>query len=625
MCGIAGYATTGPGLAPGVLAALGGALAHRGPDAAGAVRFRADGARAADAEPAVAGLAHRRLSIIDLSPAGTQPMANEDERLWLTYNGEFYNFAEHRAELPARGHVLRSQTDTETILHLFEDHGLAGTLARMNGQYAFGLWDCRDRTLWLARDRLGKKPVYYVHQPDGTLYFASEIKALAAAGCFDRSALNLAALDEVWTVGCTVGTHTIYRDVHRLPPAHWLRWRDGKIETGRYWDTAFAAEPEPGRPLDELADELEALLSDAIRLRFVADVPVGVFLSAGVDSSLITALARRVMGAGLRAFTIGFRESDFDESAPAAAIARHLGVDHRVLTLNGDGTEEAEAVARQFDEPFGDSSALPTWAVSKLARAQVTVALTGDGGDELFAGYESFRQGLRIWGNARERAAFQRPLTWSERLWEWRVRQRGFEGGFMRLDGKLARRRRAQLFSPDFLTRVPPDAAACQRPPLLARTRGVDLRSRLQDVTFRTWLPDDFLRKVDIASMAHALECRSPLLDYRVVEFAARLPWSACYDEFGRGKRILRRLLERHVPAELVNQPKRGFGVPWERWCAGERGEQLRARWRRVAAPWFRPDAADWLYPAAGGASNFLAWNAFVTTVFLERQAEGRS
>ena len=613
MCGIVGYVGRSAGLSQPKLIRMRDTLSHRGPDGKGLVAWNATGRMCAEGEPLQVGLAHRRLSIIDLTEAGAQPMSNEDGSMWITYNGEFYNFQEYRKELEDKGHVFRSHCDTETILHLYEEYGLDKTLACINGMFAFGLWDARKKELILARDRAGKKPLYYAHLPDGTLLFASEIKALLASGLVDREQWDETALDQIWSFGYSAGQHTLYRQIRKLLPGHTLIWRAGQIAVRRYWQLQFGSAAESARPLSDWADELEVLLTDAIRLRLVADVPVGLFLSGGIDSSLIAALAARITNQQVRTYTIGFSRADYDESHHAVAIANELGVRNEVLFAEDDVLASANAVARQFDEPFGDSSALPTWLVAKLASQHVIVALTGDGGDELFAGYESFRQALRIWGGRDVRQRFERPLTRSEWLWTWKLRILGFDRGYPLLEQETGWRMRRRLFTHAFRRRNPYRAAYADRDELLRGSKGRDMLSRMQDVVFSTWLPDDFLRKVDTASMAHSLECRCPLLDHRIMSFAARLPFDALFDEGGRGKRIMREVLSRFVPRELFQRPKQGFSIPWEDWCAGAAASRYAQLWREERPAAFRGESVSDVFPDTPGGSRFLRWLAFCT------------
>ncbi len=613
MCGIVGHVGGAPGWSRATLERMREALAHRGPDGAGAIRWRPDGQPAAADEPAATGLGHRRLSIIDLSAAGAQPMANEDGSVWITYNGEFYNFQDYRAELEGQGHVFKSRCDTEIILHLYEEFGLEGTLARMNGMFAFGLWDARKQELYLARDRAGKKPLYYAHFPDGRLLFASEIKALWASGAIDRERRDETALDQIWLLGYTAGARTLYPQIQRLPPAHYLVWKAGRIAVRPYWKSPFGQEVWRDRPLEDLADELEALLADAIRIRLIADVPVGLFLSGGIDSSLVAALAAKVTGRRVQSYTIGFPDEDYNEAPVAEQVAAALGIENHRRVVHEDVLPYARDIARQYDEPFGDSSAIPTWIVSKLARQDMTVALTGDGGDEGFAGYDFLRQAVRIWGSGAQRRACQRSLTPGERFWELRLRVLGFRRGYPALERRIPLRLRRILLDPAFRRRNPLAAAFADRREWDAQMADADWLSRLQHLMFKTWLPDDFLRKVDTASMAHSLECRCPLLDHRVIEFAARLPFAAKVAPGGRGKHILRLILARHVPRELVERPKQGFMMPWERLCQGATARHLRAQWRAWARPPFQAAAADLIFPADDAGLNYAAWTGFAT------------
>ena len=617
MCGITGFASATDRFDTGLLDRASAVLAHRGPDDHGAEVWSATGKRPQEGAPFAVGLAQRRLSIIDLSPDGHQPMSNEDGSVWITYNGEFYNFGEFADELKAQGHVFRSRCDTETILHLYEQHGIEPALKRMNGMFAFGLWDSRRRQLILARDRLGKKPLYYALLPDGGLVFASEMKAILATGLIDRERIDAVALDQMWTFGYTMGERTIFEQIRRLPAANYAVWADGRLELHEYWDCPFGGAVDRRRP-DELADELDALLRNAIRLRLISDVPLGVFLSGGIDSSLITALAAKVAGADLGTFTIAFQEKEYDEAPFAQRISAHLKIRNTVLTVKDDMAGTFRGIAAHFDEPFGDSSAIPTYYVSKTARQHVTVALTGDGGDEVFAGYPWHREGLRLWGPAEMRRRAARALTFGERLRDVKLRMLGPQRGFSHVEKLLSLRRHEQVFSPEFLRLLKGVDSWRDREKWFSRVAGSDVLSQMQYVNIKTYMVDDILVKVDRMSMAHALECRSPYLDHRVVEFAARLPYEAKMDAAMRGKAILRRLLERHVPREMFNRPKQGFSVPWERWCRAGLGDELRARWAGLQHPYFNAKAADMLFPADGDGSPHLQWNAFATLTFLD-------
>ena len=612
MCGFTGFVGSRSPLDERRLATMNETLRHRGPDDAG-VRLWT--------EAPYAGLAHRRLSIIDLSPAGHQPMANEDESLWIAFNGEFYNFGVYRAELESCGHVFRSHSDTETILHLYEEHGIEETLRRMNGMFAFAIWDRREKTMVLARDRAGKKPLFFCSRPDGSLLFASEMKALLASGAVNDGPLDEIALAQIWTYGYAMGERTIYRNIRRLLPGHYAKWTEGRLDVREYWDCPIGLEPYSSRSPDDLTDELEHLLCDAIRLRLIADVPVGLFLSGGIDSSLVAALTVKVAGNSLRAFTIAFPQDEFNEAPYAAVIARHLGLEHVILRVDENLRDQFENIVRHFDEPFGDSSCIPTWFVSKLARRHVIVALTGDAGDELFAGYDSYAEGLRLWGDRRQRRLFARPRHGLDILWDLRSRMLGPTRRLNAWERMSLGWGRRCVFSTELLSRLNREEVDGDRERWYARISGQDLLSQMQYINLKTYLPDDILVKVDRMSMAHALECRSPLLDHRVIEFAARLPFSCKIDARGRRKEILRRLLARYVPEPLFERPKQGFAIPWQHWCQGAFREQLIRRWEAVCRPWFRPGLAARIFPDQEGTAGRLAWNAFTTTLFLESRS----
>ena len=609
MCGIAGHIGCDEGFAATRLLAMREALKHRGPDDAGTVRWRRDGSQPADDEPAWAGFAHRRLSIIDLSAAGHQPMSNEDGNMWITYNGEFYNFGDYRGELDRRGHVFRSHCDTETILHLYEDCGIEKTLAAMNGMFAFALWDAPRRKMFLARDRIGKKPLYYVHRPDGSLFFASEIKSFFAANLIDARRIDLPGFDQALTFGSALGAANVFEEVRSIPAGHFAVWENGRVEVTRYFDPPFARiEPEDGRSLDDLADELEQLLVDAIRLRLVADVPVGLFLSGGIDSGLVAALTARVLKKQLRAFTISFDQPEYNEAPHAVAVANALNLPITVTPVRADDVNLFEFVAGHVDQPVGDASLVPTHLVSRAARAGAAVVLTGDGGDELFGGYDAYRTALRLWQRGWPPSAPRQKHTWREQLWRTRLRLRGFERGYVALQSQFSLRQKKKLYRDGM------DAGKLHRQTVESRLGHFreaghrDMLSRMQNSDIQTLMVDVILRKVDMMSMACGLECRSPLLDFRVLEFAARLPFAAKMDPWGRGKYLLRKLLFRHAPEKLFDRPKQGFCMPWEHVCAGAYARQLGGRWSALDLPLLNREGGAWLFPDSGGSA-FRMWH----------------
>jgi asparagine synthase (glutamine-hydrolysing) len=619
MCGIAGFASENPLLDAATLNSMRDALTHRGPDDYGSIIWGPDGLLIpSDLEQGAVGLAHRRLSIIDLSSAGHQPMCNEDGMLWISYNGEFYNFKEYRQDLLQK-HSFSSNTDTETILHLFEEKGIENTLACINGMFAFALWDVRKRCLFLARDRLGKKPLYYVHRPDGALLFASEIKALLASSLVDANAVDPAALIQHWSYGYTTGEQTIYPQIKRLLPGHYGVWENGHFETHEYWDCPFGVGKVRSEPLPELADELESLLCDSIRLRLVSDVPVGLFLSGGIDSALIASLTCKKVGAGLNSFTIGFSHAAFDEAPYAAAIANHLGISNTMLPLAEDMLPSVPTIADHFDELFGDSSAIPTYFLCKLAREHVTVALTGDAGDELFAGYRTYAKALQLWGDSAQRRLFREPRSLIRAAMDEAFRWMQRHQLQTVLELQMPPRHLRKVLSPQIWHALGKASPYKERERWYGRTQDADLLSKLQYMNLKTYMVDDVLVKVDRMSMASSLECRCPFLDYRVVEFAARLPYYAKVDELGRQKNILRHILRKYVPDLIMDRPKQGFAVPWAEWCRGEFGATLREAWIQQNNPYHVRSAAKWLFPEGRDGNPFHQWYAFTVLRSFER------
>ena len=579
MCGIAGVLdpTSARDRLERNAIAMSDSIAYRGPD---------DHGLWSDPEAGIA-LTHRRLSIVDLSPAGHQPMVSADGRFIITYNGEVYNFQEMRPELEARGIRFRGHSDTEVMLEAFAAFGIATTVKRLIGMFTIGVWDRRERTLTLVRDRLGIKPLYWAKFGDLFL-FGSELKALRAhPGWTPRT--NRAAVAAFMRHNCIPAPHTIYEGVHKLEPGTILTLRPGgEPQTTRFWDARAIAQAGLANPLDandaELTDRLEALLRDAVGRRMVADVPVGAFLSGGVDSSAVVALMKAANAGPVRTYTIGFELPGFDETADAAAVARHLGTDHTELTVIAkEARDVIPKLTDMYDEPFADSSQIPTHLVSAMTRRHVTVALSGDGGDELFGGYNRYQLAS---GHLRSLALLPRPLRralaamltavpadrWSQVLSFIPARQVGDKLH------KLATTLRADSDA-DLYRRLVTHWEPEQIVPGAAEPRGLlwdtqverdfpGLLERMQFLDLVTYLPDDILTKVDRASMAVALEARVPLLDHRVVEFAWRIPRQTLMRD-GSGKWPLRQVLYRHVPRELIERPKTGFAIPLGEWLRG--------------------------------------------------------
>jgi asparagine synthase (glutamine-hydrolysing) len=569
--------------------AMADALAHRGPDSEGVF---ADG-RAA--------LAARRLAIIDLD-RGDQPMSNEDGSVTVVQNGELYEHRRLQAGLEARGHRFASHCDTEVLPHLYEERG-AGFAEGLRGMFAVALWDARERRLLLARDPFGIKPLYW-RVAGGVLSFASELKALVRQPGF-AGEVDLEALDAYLAFNSVPAPMSIYRDVRKLPAGHLLEARDGRIEVRRFARPAPVAAAEVRRDGGRaLAAELRDRLRDSVRAHLEADVPVGVFLSGGIDSSLLAALAAQESAGAVRTFSIGFEERSFDELSRARMVAERYGTDHHELVLRPDAAALLPEIAAAFDEPFADSSALPTYAVSRLAAGHVKVALSGEGGDELFGGYFTYvADVLAARARVARAAALARPAV--ERLpsSSRRVSLEYKAKRFVRAAARPPLERHhgwKEIFTADARAALlEPGRRAPGSDPLagwrarFAETAGAEPLARLQDVDIGTYLVDDLLVKTDRASMAHSLEVRVPFLDPVVAELALALPTSQKVLALAK-KRLLRRAATGLVPRAIVHGPKRGFSIPAAAWLRGD----LRPFARDLLAPdalrrdgFFRPDA----------------------------------
>jgi asparagine synthase (glutamine-hydrolysing) len=572
MCGIVGFCGERP-LPRSLLVAMNWTIRHRGPDDEG-VWVAGPAARGGWTNSSgEIGLAQRRLSIIDLSAAGHGPMPNDDESLWITYNGEVYNFRQIRTELESAGFRFRSQTDTEVVLKAYEKWGVE-CLDRLVGMFAFGIWDARRRRLFLARDRLGKKPLYY-GQYAGRLAFASELKALAADPDLPAE-IDPDALALYLRYGYVPAPYSIFQPVRKLPPAHYALWESGRLTVRRYWDPVSVALSEPYRGSDSDAEkELESLLTEAVRGRMISDVPLGAFLSGGIDSSLVVALMQEQSSRPVKTFTIRFDNPAYDEADHAAAVARHLKTEHHEESCSGRQMLEAiEAVPEIFDEPFADSSAVPTYLVSQITRRHVTVALSGDGGDELFFGYPRYA----AFDKTRWLLAGPRIVRGATALAAGCVPRRRFQRA-----AAILRQRDPDLYG-RFVTYWQPAEVArltgsdsVENPiyrETRERVRPLPISERPPVLDLVTYLPEDILTKVDRASMAVSLETRNPLLDHRVAEFALRLPLRMKW-RGGVTKWLLRRLLYRRVPRALVDRPKMGFGVPLADWFRGPLREAM--------------------------------------------------
>ena len=565
MCGIAGKFNFDPNrsIDRERLTAMTSVIAHRGPDADG---FYVG---------AGIGLGHRRLSIIDLS-TGDQPLANEDRTIWVIFNGEIYNFADVRIELEAHGHRFRTHSDTEVIVHAYEQWG-DRAVDRFRGMFAFALWDEPKRRLLLVRDRLGVKPLYYSPTPAGVT-FGSEIKALLEDPDVPRG-WSADALDAYLTLQYVPSPSTMYRGVLKLPAAHLLVAERGTVTVRRYWDLQFTGDGDPARE-EEYLDRLDALVTESVRLRLVSDVPLGAFLSGGIDSSAVVASMAETCGADRVITTsVGFDEGGFNELEHARTVARHLGVTQHEEIVRPEITDLLPALAWHLDEPFADSSAVPTYYVSKAARRHVTVALSGDGGDELWAGYarhrvEQWELTARQWlgaagGRIAGRLAGRLPLAVKGMR---SIRHLGLSPADACAQkhayGLFEQDVRGSLYSRDFAHEVRHADPFAGFRDAYNDCDSRDPLDRALYVDVRTYLVDDILTKVDKMSMAVSLESREPLLDHKLLEFAASVPASLKLKN-GQGKYLLRRLLERRVPKSIVDRPKQGFSAPIGEWLRG--------------------------------------------------------
>lgn len=585
MCGIAGFLDperrSGDNELKALAASMAGALRHRGPDAQGVW---------VDQTAGVA-LGHTRLSIIDLSPAGAQPMVSASGRFALVYNGEVYNAGELRTELERAGHTFRGHSDTEVMVEGFAEWGVRATVERLIGMFAFAAFDQAKSTLTLGRDRLGIKPLYW-GRVGKRVAFASELKALATLPDFSPE-IDSEALASYLCTGYVPAPMSIYHGIEKLEPGMLLEiGADGETRSERYWSLLDVAMHGQAAQLDanetQARDQLEALLSDAVSRRMVADVPLGVFLSGGIDSSTVTALMQANSAKPVKSFSIGFHEAAYNEAAQAKAVAAHLGTDHTELYVTAEQAQAAvPRLPEIYDEPFADSSQIPAFLVSKMTRKHVTVALSGDGGDELFAGYNRYGQGLRL---ARALRLLPQPLaaclgrmigavppaSW-DRLFAvmphgMRPRQPGDKlHKLARVLGEDVIGYYRSLIAP--WTGAWSLVSGASQPNQAAfseatRARFTDELSWMQYADSVTYLPDDILTKVDRASMAVSLEARVPLLDHRVVDLAWRLP-AQLKMRGGQGKWLLRQVLYKYVPKSLVERPKAGFAVPIDVWLRG--------------------------------------------------------
>ena len=569
MCGIYGFVSQREPINPEILSRMGFALAHRGPD---------DGdERITISDAGCVALGHKRLSIIDLSPAGRQPMANEDQSVWLTLNGEIYNYQELRQELETKGHRFRSHSDSEVVVHLYEESG-ADCLAKLKGMFAFALWDSKQKSLLLARDRIGKKPLHYCLTAEGVI-FASEIKALLQHPAVNRE-LNLRGLSKYLNYEYVPAPDTIFRSIKKLEPGHYLIYSKHHSRIARYWDIPLQNNQATSRSEEDCTEELRALLNLSVRRRLVADVPVGLFVSGGLDSGIVAAFAANAKSE-LDCFSIGFDEPSFDESVYSKTIAASLGIRHHVKMFTGrDMLQLLEQLPRLLDEPLADPSVFPLYLLSQFAARHLKVVLSGDGGDELFAGYQTFQADKlmryysalpRFVKNSIRRLSQHLPVSHDYLSADYKIKQ------FLKADG-VPPEIRFFLWRGAF---SPADQCALLAPEIRAElgnynsyediSRYVDESElgigveRLLYLCMKLYLQDNNLVTVDRASMANGLEVRCPLLDQDLIEFVARLPTKYKLKGF-QPKYLLKKAAEGFLPDTIIYRQKKGFGIPLAKW-----------------------------------------------------------
>jgi asparagine synthase (glutamine-hydrolysing) len=645
MCGICGFwswpAKVSADETARTLGAMARLIAHRGPD---------DDQAWFDTDVGI-GLGFRRLAILDLSPLGRQPMVSNCGRWVIVFNGEIYNFQDLRAELEAKGSSFRGHSDTEVLLAAVSQWGPVEALRRANGMLALALWDRQERELWLARDRLGKKPLYY-GMGGRTLLFGSELKALTAHPAFNRQ-VDRDALGRYLQYGWVPGPSTIWQDVRKLPAGCYVRIGKDRVgEPQAYWSAWDAAARGAANPFQgsfaDAVDSLETLLRDAVGRRMVADVPLGAFLSGGIDSSAVVALMQAQSPQPVKTFAIGFNEERYNEAPYAAAVAKHLGTDHTELYVSADdGLNAIPELAEIWDEPFADPSQIPTLAVSRLARERVTVCLSGDGADELFGGYSSYRSVMRKWNkisrktlSARQADAKRKramsALGWrilsliggnamlGEKLGGWATKQ---EERARYLDAtdplQLFAEKRERWDHPGLALGAKPIGNPLSDPRL--RLSLPHPQESMMHLDAQTYLVDDVLVKVDRASMAVSLEMRAPLLDWRVAEFAFHLPLDYRIEPCGVGKRVLRGVLDRYVPKHLFDRPKSGFSVPIAQWLRGplrDWAEDLLDPSRLAREGYLDAEAVGqvWRRHVSGWANfEYLLWSILMFQVWQQR------
>ncbi len=575
MCGIAGFVNNNGRAADGaVLKAMNEAIVHRGPDEDGAYLHEN------------VGLAMRRLAIIDLA-GGRQPIHNHDRSKWIVFNGEIYNYQELRTQLEKQGHSFYTSSDTEAIIHLFDRYG-ADCVTHLRGMFAFAIWDENERSLFAARDRVGKKPLLYSHQPNGDLIFASEFMAMLKHPAISREVDN-DAINAYLSYLCVPAPLTAFRQIRKLEPGHWMKWQDGKLETKRYWQPDFSKKISISE--EDAIEETTRLLQEATRLRMISEVPLGAFLSGGVDSSIVAALMARESSRPVKTFSIGFEEQDFSELMYARRVAEHIGAEYNEFIVKPDALEVLPTLVEHYGEPYADSSAVPTYYVARETRKHVTVALNGDGGDESFAGYERYAamqmaDALGKFPGNLLRAAMGIPAALVPTSEIKRSRARDLKRflkaarlprneRYFRWNSTFYRDAKSELLTAEFKRSLGPADPSAVLEKWFEKGRDLGGLDAALLTDLMTYLPNDLLVKVDIATMANSLEGRSPFLDHHVIEFAASLPEKLKMWRL-KPKYLLKKVAAKLVPPEVVYRRKMGFGVPIGKWFRNEMKEMVR-------------------------------------------------
>lgn len=587
MCGIAGEINLNSGVTLETIRRMCEVLAHRGPDDEGTVLLKDKSIWASNKEfPSYlpkegfeVGLGHRRLSIIDLSETGHQPMANENGTIWIVYNGEIYNFQELRSRLEEKGHTFKSRSDTEVILHAYEEWGV-NCLQSFRGMFAFGLWDNRLKRLFLARDRLGKKPLVYAHQK-GKFAFASEIKALLKIPWVEKK-VNLKAIHHYLTYQYIPSPQTIFEGIYKIPPAHYLLYDfNDHLKKDRYWKLTFNPYEEREEDEKNLCELIRDKLKESVKLRLISDVPLGAFLSGGIDSSIVVGLMAQNGGPPVRTFSIGFEEQEFNELDYARILSKYFGTDHHEFIVKPNAIEILPELVWYYNEPFADASAVPTYYVAKMTSDFVKVVLTGDAGDENFAGYPRYRRSKYVLWFTMLPEVFRKDLLGktlrglSNSPWKRKTFNRladfvellsSHQGhNYLEQIRIFNEQEKREIYTEDFFTEVADDSPEDY---LIAKYEEIDSEDPLEKILYldmMTYLPEDLLVKVDIATMANSLEARVPFLDHLFIEEAAKIPFDLKLHGF-KLKYILKKAFSDFLPEVILKRRKMGFGVPLSQW-----------------------------------------------------------